>query len=249
MSDILEQGDIFFFYRPRVGATEVDELSDVQRFLIVLSPDRRSRYRELIVGRKRLPDPLDHERFWALVAVVADDPNEMRAHLERKEYDTRTRGHRVQPEARPAGEGRYAIVLHDRDHTHLAYVLELPAEPGPAQAAFNIRDQASFVVAVRNPEAPAPPNVGLPQHRGADLPQELLARFRGRRFAPLDPPSFLDYERVELVLIGASDDVEGELGIELDAHDEDIENADIFRKLRLPRTEVKVEPLTQGELR
>jgi hypothetical protein len=249
VSEVLEQGDIFFLYRPRVGATEVDELSDVQRFLVVLKPDRRRRYRELIVGRKRLPDPLEHERFWALVGVVTDDPKEMRAHLERKEYDTRTRGHRVQPEARPAGEGRYAIVLHEGNHTHLAYALELPTELGPAQAAFNIREQASFVVAVRNPEAPAPPNLGLPAHRGADLPEALLARFRGRRFAPLDPPDFLDYERVEVVLIGASEDVEGELGIRLDTRDEDVENADIFRKLRLPRTETKLEPLTRGELR
>lgn len=35
---------------------------------------------------------------------------------------------RVQPETRPAGEARYAIVDHG-DHSHLAYALELPHAP------------------------------------------------------------------------------------------------------------------------
>jgi hypothetical protein len=248
MIEVIEQGDIFFFYRPRVGTTEVDELKDVARFFFVLKPDGTRRYREIVVGRKRLPDPRDHERLWALVAVVADSPDEMREHLVGKEYDTRTRGRRFQPDARPAGEGRYALVDHD-GHTHLAYVLELPREPGPAQDAFNIRKEASFIIAVRNPEAPAPLGAGLPRHRGADLPENLLRRFRGRRFAPVDTPEFLDRERVDLVLIGASEDVEGELGIRLDTEDEDAQNADIFRELRLPRAKVPVEPLVKGELR
>jgi hypothetical protein len=248
VSKVLEKGDIFFFYRPRVDATEVDELDDVQRFFLVLKPDRKRRFREIVMGPKRLPDPLKHERFWALVAEVTDTPAEMRTHLERKEYDTKTRGHRVQPEARPAGEGRYAIVDHD-GHTHLAYVLELPHEPGAAQRAFNIEKEASFVVAVRNPDAPAPPGVGLPSHRRADFPDELRERFRGRRFIPVDPPDFLDHERAELVVIGASDDVEGELGIEIDAEAEDLENADLFRKLRIGRTKLPVDPLKAGELR
>jgi hypothetical protein len=33
MSIVLERGDLFLFYRSRVGIDEVDELDDVQRFL------------------------------------------------------------------------------------------------------------------------------------------------------------------------------------------------------------------------
>jgi hypothetical protein len=62
MSEILEHGDAFFFYRPRVGVAEVAGLSDVQRFVVILKPDDHPRYRRLIVGRKRLPDPRSHER-------------------------------------------------------------------------------------------------------------------------------------------------------------------------------------------
>ena len=39
MSEVLERGDIFFFYRPRVGVEQVRSLDDVQRFFVVLRPD------------------------------------------------------------------------------------------------------------------------------------------------------------------------------------------------------------------
>jgi hypothetical protein len=248
VSRTVEQGDLFFFYRPRVGTEEVDDLTDVQRFFFVLAPERRRRYRRLVVGRKRLPDPRRHERVWAFVAEVADRPRELRDEIERKVYETKTRGIRVQPEARPAGEARYAIVEHG-DHTHLAYVLELPPRPGPAQEAFGIRPEASYVVAVRNPRAPAPPNTGLQPPQRVDYPSELLERFRDRRFAPLDDPRFLEYEGAEIVLIGAAEDAEAELGIRLDPEDLRLETADIFRRLRIRPGELPPEPLERGQLR
>ncbi|MEA2276256.1 MAG: hypothetical protein QOC78_1216 [Solirubrobacteraceae bacterium] len=248
MSEVLERGDLFFFYRPRVGADEVRDLSDVQRTFVILEPDGRTRYRRLIVGRKRLPRAESHEREWAFVAEVADDPEAMRDDIERKAYETRTRGPRVQPEARPAGEGRYAIVDHD-GHTHLAYALELPREPGDVQRELGIAPQASYIVAVRNPDAPAPPGLGLPSGRRADFPPELRERFRGRRFAPLNPPDFLDFEGAEVVLIAAAADAARELGIDLDAEAERLEDADVFADLRLRPGEVPVEPLQTGEWR
>jgi len=248
VSRVVEKGDLFFFYRPRVDADKVDELSDVQRFFVVLKPDGDRRYRRIVIGRKRLPDPAEHERVWAFVAEVTDEPDDLRDELESKVYETRTRRVRVQPPARPAGEGRYAIVEHD-GHAHLAYVLELPREPGPAQEAFGIRREASYVVAVRNPTAGTPPGVGLSPRERADFPPELLERFGRRRFVPLDDPRFLDYEGAELVLIGAAEDVESELGIELDRDDERLQTADIFRQLRIRPGELPTEPLERGELR
>ena len=239
---------MYFFYRPRVGVEEVRGLDDVQRFLVVLEPHGARRRRELLVGRKRLPDPRRHERAWALVTAVKDDPEEVRDELGRRVYETRTRGVRVQPEARPVGEGRYAIVRHE-DHTHLAYVLKLPRQPGEAQELFNILPEASFIVAVRNPDAPAPAGSGLPDGRGSELPPELRERFGGRRFAALDPPAFLDHPRVQLVLIGAGADASEELGIDLGAADEQVQEADLFRRLRLRPGEVPTDPLERGALR
>src|SRR6266853_6356315 len=40
--------------------------------------------------------------------------------LDRQQYETKTRGERVRPEARRAGEGVYVLARHG-DHTHLAY--------------------------------------------------------------------------------------------------------------------------------
>jgi hypothetical protein len=51
------------------------------------------------------------------------------------------------------------------------------------------------------------------------------------------------------VLIGASDDAAGELGIELDTRDESAHDADLFRKLRLPPDKLPLEPLEKGVLR
>jgi hypothetical protein len=137
------------------------------------------------------------------------------------------------------------VVEHD-GHTHITYVCELPREPGEVQRTLGIFQQASLIVAVRNPDAPAPQGTGLGARRRPQLPQELMERFGGRRFAPLDPPSFLDHEGVELVLIGAAVDAESELGIHLDARDEDVESADIIRELRLPQRRIPLEPLETG---
>lgn len=248
MSRVLERGDVFFLYRPRVEQERVEELQDVQRFFLVLSPDGGERYRRIVVGRKRLPDPEEHERFWAFVDEVAARPADVREELERGHYETETRGERVQPEARPAGEGRYALVDHD-GHTHLAYALELPRRPGAAQEELAIEDEASYVVAVKNPEAATPAGAGLRPRQRADFPAELGDRFRGRRFVPVDPPEFLDHEGAELVLIGATEDASEELDIELDPEHERVETAEVFRELGLRPEEHPSEPLKRGEWR
>jgi hypothetical protein len=243
MSQILERGDLFFFYRPRVETERVDDLRDVQRFFFVLEPDGTKLFRRLVVGRKRLPDPSSRERTWAFVAEVATRPEELLDELARKVYDTKARGTRVQAEARPAGEARYAIVEHE-GHTHIAYALELPRRRGEVQKALGIERAASFIAAVRNPDAPAPRGTGLPSRERADFPKRLLELFRGRRFAPLAPPDFLNYEGAEIVLIGAAEDAERELGIDFDAQRERLETADLVRDLRLRIGEdVPAEPL------
>lgn len=246
MSTELEHGDIFFFYRPRVEVNEVRSPEDVQRLFIVLRPDGRSRLREIIVGPKRLPDPERHERVWAFVARVSDKAENLQEELRQRRYETKTRGERRQPEARPAGEGRYAIVDHD-GHGHLAYVLELPQQLGEAQRVFGIEREASYIGAVRNPDAPAPPDMGSPGS-APELPDHLRSRFRDRRFAQLDTPEWLDHERVELVVIGAASDPQGELGIELDAEEERIHDADLLQKLRIQHGELPLEPLRGGKL-
>lgn len=241
---VLEQGDIYFLYRPAVGHDEVHDFRDVARLFILLKPWRPVRYRLLVVGRKRLPDPEEHDRFWAFVWRVFKDRDALNAELAEEEYPTKTRGVRKVPAVRPAAEGIYALVRHG-GHTHLAYVLELPKRRGPAERELNIKREASYIVAVKNPEAPTPRNAGLGAKQEARFPKRLLQKFAGRRWIPVDPPDFLDYEGAELALIGATESAEKELGIAFKPDAEDDHTADVLRDLKLPR-EIAREPLLAG---
>jgi hypothetical protein len=50
----IEQGSVTFLYRPRVEEYHADELEDVQRLLILLSPEGSAFQRAIAIGRKRL---------------------------------------------------------------------------------------------------------------------------------------------------------------------------------------------------
>jgi hypothetical protein len=185
-----------------------------------------------------MPDT-HRQRFWAEIERVCETPEQLREDLGRFEYDTKTRGRRLQPPARAAGEGVYALARHG-DHTHLAYRLELPRRPGEVQRALRILPEASYIVAAFNPEVP--PKLGRrPPHQPA-LPDWMRSKFRGRKFAPLDP-DLLDVKGLELVLIGTSDDLESELGVHLNT---DSERLDLLRDLRLDPEEHPLRPLADG---
>jgi len=247
MPQVLERGSIYFVYRPRVEATSASGLEDVQRFFVILSPDDHQRHRLIVIGRKKLPEIEDrHERNWGFVQKVARNADQVEAELDRITYATKTRGERHLAPARPAGEGVYAIVRHE-DHTHLAFALELPTKPGDVQGELNIPQQGSYIITVRNPEQPAPPGIGLPDDEKAELPQRLRARFRGRRFVPVDPPDFLDCEGTEFVLIGADEDVFEELDIRLNPQHETIDTAGIFNELHMERRDHPLKPLFEGK--
>lgn len=106
-------------------------------------------------------------------------------------------------------------------HTHLVYKLELPGpeKTHEAQEALNVEPEASFLIQVKNPQHGAPPNAGLQNRRKAAFPEHLLEKFGSYRFVAADPPDLLNYEGCEFILIGASDDIEEELGLELDTKD------------------------------
>jgi hypothetical protein len=241
----LECGDIYFLYRPAVGVDEAHGFKDVRRLYILLKPSGTDLYRLLIVGRKKLPAPEEHDRFWAFVWRVFKDRAALNEELGYGEYQTKTRGVRKIPAARPAAEGIYTIVRHG-EHTHLAYFLELPKHEGPVDHELNIKREASYIIAVKNPQTPSPPNAGLGPKQEAEFPKELQQKFRGRRFIPVDPSDFLNYQGAQIVLIGARENAEEELGIEFTPDDENECTADVLKDLRLPR-EIVREPLFEGQ--
>jgi hypothetical protein len=244
---VIEQGNVYFLYRPKVDTGEAESVDYVQRLYMVLSPHGKARYRLIVLGRKRLPEIQGGgQRYWGFVDKVAKDPKALRTELEEQHYRTKTRGERSVPAARPAGEGVYALVRHG-GHAHLAYALELPQRPGEVQEELNIEEEASYIVSVKNPEQPSPRGAGLGKAQKADFPKHLQERFAGRRFIDPDPPELLDHEGAEIVLIGARDDPREELGVELDPQDEDLASAEMFSDLRLRKSQHPVKPLVEGE--
>src|SRR5919205_1654671 len=90
-SEILEQGDIYFFYRPKKGAEEVKGIEDVRRFFMVTAPEQDTNnksplYRLFVIGKKSLPEVREtearaSERYWARVVGIFKDANELTREL------------------------------------------------------------------------------------------------------------------------------------------------------------------------
>jgi hypothetical protein len=249
---VVEHGNIWFIYRPKVRAEgepeqDVEGIGDVERFHVVLRPDGATLFRLMTIGAKRLPDADEHERNWGFVDLIAKSAGQVTDVLGEDHYDTKTRGERVRPAARPAGEGVYVLTLTGKT-LHLAYALELPEKPGPVQKQLNIAEEASFALSIKNPEKGSPRNTGLDSVEKADYPEKLQKEFRDRRFATEDP-RLLDYEGAQFILIGAGSDVKRDLGIDLEPEDESEATPDIFKQLRLSKGKHPIEPLLTGEWR
>jgi len=243
---VIERGNIYFFYRPKVDEEHPTGIDDIQRFYLLLAPKNGDRYRLLTMGRKAMPR-VDHskEKHWGFVSKVGRVPEDIVEVLEKETYTTKTLGERENPAARPAGEGVYALVRHG-DHTHLTYALELPKTQGEVQKELHIEAEASYIVSVKNPEKSSPAEVGLRGSQKAKFPARLQERFGDKRFACADPPELLDYEGAELILMAGSSDPEQDLGITLSPQKETATSADIFTELHLERARHPTRPLFEG---
>ncbi|KAI4387510.1 hypothetical protein MLD38_005338 [Melastoma candidum] len=309
--EILERGEIFMFYRPKVDREEAHGPDDVQRLYIVLRPESGERpveekqdplsgkegskkqesgdnsgervgasegghgsqevniekeplLRLLVMGKKSLPDPSKRSRpFWGFVEMVATRIDDVKEALRGEDYDTLTRGHRHTTEARAVGEGIYRILRHksagkgkssSRNHTHLVYKLEFPREDekNEPQHFLNIEREASFLIQIKNPDqgggvsgSSSSRFRGLQSKRRAAFPAHLQGGFGQRGFCPADPPDFLNYEGCEFLLIAASDDVEEELGLELET--ESSSCSDLMRMFEMEDDSTAIlRPLLRG---
>lgn len=245
--DLVEQGDIAFFYRPRVETDEAEGLGDVQRFFMVLKPQGADLSRLAVLGRKRSPDVGSHERIWGFIDKVASSLNGIEAELEEQHYQTRTRGARRVPAARPAGEGAYGLVSIGRN-LHLTYRLELPERPGEVQQELNIPQHGAYILSIKNPEKPTSRGVGLREDDEARYPRPLQREFGGRRFGAADL-RLLDYEGAEFILIGARTDPERAYGLDIEAEHDAAEKARLFRELKISDRQRPLDPLLKGEWR
>jgi hypothetical protein len=242
--EVLEQGDIYFFYRPKKGAEEVKGIEDVRRFFMVTGPeksentkensDKSQFYRLFVIGKKSLPEIRKTEarasdRYWARVGGIFQNPDELTKELLSDEF-------RKGDAARPVGEGKYAIVRH-QNHAELAYILEMPEQPGEAQKELGI-------------QAPAP--TGYPStEEQPNYPEDVLKEFsETENFVSLSRDTrLIDYKNAQIILIGAregKDVIKNETGVEIE--EKSPQSADIFNKLKIRKDKVPIRPLTEGKL-
>jgi hypothetical protein len=252
--EIIEQGDIFFFYRPKVDTEEVKDIKDVQRFYMVTTPEEEEKndiYRLFLIGQKQLPEIVEgkstsEEKNWALNILTTSNPDDIHKELLPAEYTTETKGKRRLAAAAPAGEGKYKIVKHD-NHTELAYLLELPEIPGPTQREFEIKKEASYIISVKNPDVKVPGFAAVSSNKKLEYPKRLKDKFGDKRWISIEDPQLLNYENIQVLLIGArKKDVEEELGIDIDEERETENTADIFKELKLRKEQVPLKPLLKG---
>src|SRR5215203_1320189 len=249
---ILEQGDIFFFFRPKVSAKNIKSIEDVRRFYMVLSPEEEQKiiddtnnkdtspnekkiYRLFIIGKKSLPEirkteARSSERFWAQVGGIFYDSKNLVEDLTADEY-------RKGDAARPVGEGKYAIIKH-QNHAELAFILEMPQEIGEAQKELGIQKEASYIITVINPYKPVSEGYTTAEAERPKYPKDVqnyLTKTEGK-FIPLSQNlTLINYQNAQIILIGAR---EGK---------DNLFSSDIFTKLKIRKEQVPIKPIIEGK--
>jgi hypothetical protein len=180
MLTVLEQGNIAIAFRPKVDVDSVQSFDDVQRLFIVLQPDMW-KYRLIVIGRKKLPEPGPNQRFWGVVDKVTEDPSAIQQEFEPYEYETKTRGRRLQKAVRLAASGNYAIYRHD-DHTHLNFNVERKG----AEFGLHLPDYGEYILTAKN----------------LDMPDRFDTS--GRVFKTVRSTELLDLEGTQIVLIATN---------------------------------------------
>jgi len=266
---LLETGLVYFFYRPKKRVESDPDhrppqgLDDISRLYVLLAPKGGNprvpnewvklsqakgappHKRLLVIPRKKLPSIDQHQRLLGVVAKVGNLHDVRKVLAE--DSSKATGDHRqIAPEVRAVGEGVYGIVEHQL-HTHLAFVLELPHEPGEVQRCFNIPKEGSYHIVVRNPDVSPPSEEekeeaehlpfgreqarAMARNKEARIERDIRAYLEGLAplpeepaerppphpttpptFIPVNPPTLLDNEGAQVILVGAAAKLDEELG-------------------------------------
>jgi hypothetical protein len=218
--EFLEQGDIYFFYKPKKEVVLVKGWDDVARFYFVLDPQGQALPRYIVMGNKKMPSFADGDQktTWGFVQIIGGKGFATTL--------TQTPA-RQKTASRPAGEGIYTIVKHG-DHVHLLYALELPRKSGRVQKEFNISSQANYIFSTRDVTvSPSSPEQPFSNFSPADL-------------------SKLNQKGTEVLLIGIGADIT-RLGLAADRDQETLQTADIFSSLKVDITRHPIGSLISGE--
>lgn len=241
---VLEKGDIYFFYRPRVNSEEAKNKKEVSRFFFILRNNTTGLYRVVIVEKKQLPRAAGHQVEFAFVAKVGTTLEEIHEYLDEQHYSTKTKGERTLSAALSGGEGKYLFLKWGKA-THLLYSLEKSEKRQERLHGVWVEGEAIFIIQVKNPENPSPK--GLSTKQRADYPPELANLFKNRRFMTLDPVDFLNYEGAEILIIGEKSKPTAQWRINLKSLLNSFSHARIDTPLDLGKKQQELEFLLAGD--
>jgi len=176
-ASLIEEGTIYFFYRPKVDTYEVKDMADVHNLWVVMQPklsvavpstdadklppseakekekESKKFFRLLNFHRKTLPNYAAEGKDQRLATVERTSPDIV--DIELLLLRNNVNNSHENPPSRPIGHGAYAILLHDKgikDHVHLVFALETPKELGEVQNAFHLPKQGNYILHVKKPE-------------------------------------------------------------------------------------------------
>lgn len=208
---VLEEGEIFFYFRPRTGSDDPE--GESKRFFMILHPMRKPSYRLIVLGKHHAPAIKGGvPRLRASIDRVMSSLEELRAELVPQEYRTGNRGQRIRPAALQAAEGIYAILKYN-DNTHIIYALDHSVHGSGLLEEMGVAQEGGYTANVRNPDSAGTADSG----KHPDFPGHLRERFAGRDSIPVDPVDFLNEEGAELILTGVMRDPAEELGLEVNS--------------------------------
>src|SRR5687767_4108208 len=130
--NILQKGNIYFFYRPKVNQKEA-----AQRFFFVLQPQNQNKFQLLIVGKKQLPST-EKDNYFLFLEAIKNNKEDLLSSLNEKHYSTKTRGEQTLPVSRCLGAGKFLLANH-HNHTHFIYQLTNPTKIKKIQQEFNLK--------------------------------------------------------------------------------------------------------------
>lgn len=195
---ILQKGNIYIFYRPKIQHSYASHIDDVQGLLLVLKPELNENYIIIRIGRKRLPE---EEIFFSFIEKVCHSASEVKNLFSKESYKTSTDEIHEINAAQCVAEGKYLLIDHD-DHAHLCFQLDNFEKDSDLLKEFHLKEAADYLISVKNPKKHTPKGVGLPASEKAIYPEELQNYFSNYRFIPLKSPEFLNYEGAEFLIIG-----------------------------------------------
>lgn len=173
--NVLEKGNIYFFYRHRVSGLATHGIHDIARSFIVLrpaSPEAASdvqndslgfgaMFRLLVIPKKVLPKygGVKEMGFVEKAQITLKELQE--SFITGFDYNTQAHGARTMPDAKLYAKGVYTITSTQHG-SYLAYIITEPNKLGSVQEDFGLHERGSWLVQSKNPKASNPPFVNLP---------------------------------------------------------------------------------------